>query len=41
MAAMDRQARNNAAISIRLMTGALIAAVALALGALCSSAGRS
>jgi two-component system, NtrC family, sensor histidine kinase KinB len=34
MAAMDRRARTNAATSIRLMTGALIAAVALAVGAL-------
>ncbi len=34
MAAMDRQARTNAAMSIRLMTGALIAAVALAVLAL-------
>jgi NtrC-family two-component system sensor histidine kinase KinB len=34
MSAMDRQARTNAATSIRLMTGALIAAVALAVGAL-------
>jgi signal transduction histidine kinase len=34
MASMDRQARNNAAVSIRLMTAAVIAAVALAVGAL-------
>ena len=33
MTAMDRRARTNAAISIRLMIGALIAAVALAVGA--------
>jgi signal transduction histidine kinase len=33
MTAMDRRARNNAALSIRLMIGALIAAVALAVGA--------
>jgi NtrC-family two-component system sensor histidine kinase KinB len=33
MTAMDRRARNNAATSIRLMIGALLAAVALAVGA--------
>ncbi len=32
MSAMDRRARNNAATSIRLMIGALLAAVALAVG---------
>ena len=33
MTAMDRRARNNATKSIRLMVGALIAAVTLAVGA--------